>query len=141
MKFWEMGLLRIGSVVHVRTHINLSVLQGKERYLAYEKGGEMGVTHKAVVAPQEEEEILQSGQVKVEMIDTHGEKKEVSVGLESVMSLNAPTAYSRSALGHLVFEDSVTCNYSSGVMKVKLLECCSQLRPIIKKMDLASDTP
>ena len=53
-----MGLLRVGAQLHIRTNINLSVLRGRDKYLCYEEGGDLGLTHRAVVAPQEEGEVV-----------------------------------------------------------------------------------
>ena len=58
-----------------------------------------------------------------------------------MLALNCATAYKRSALGHLLFEDSVTCNYSSSFVKLKLVECCYLLQPLVCQMDFSSNTP
>ena len=135
------SFLKEGAHVQVRTQINLSVLQGPQQYLAYSEKGEKGITHKALVAKQTQNEIIESGQLKVKVSTIDGTEKEVNVSLDEVIALNAPTAYQKNALGHFLFQDSVTCNYCSKMVRVKLLECCYNLQPIISKMNFTQNTP
>jgi len=49
--FCQMPLLRAGAQLQVRTKVNMSCLQGDDQYLAYDPKGETGITHKAFIAP------------------------------------------------------------------------------------------
>ena len=61
-----MPLLPAGRQVQVKAKINLSVLEGEQNYLVYDKNGEDGITHRARIAGgQNEDEI--SGEDKIEV--------------------------------------------------------------------------
>lgn len=56
----ESPLLAKGQQVQITTTINLNCLLGDDKYLAYDPKGEMGITHKAFVCPnQTEEQIIE----------------------------------------------------------------------------------
>ena len=55
--------------------------------------------------------------------------------MSNVLYLNAPTVFKRNALGHLTFEDSVSCNYNSSFVKLKVIEISYKLHSIIAQMD------
>lgn len=57
--------------------------------------------------------------------------------MNELLSLNSPTVYKKNQLGHLLFEDSVTCNYTSSFVKLKIVECCYLLQPLISQMDFS----
>jgi hypothetical protein len=75
--------------------------------------------------------------VKVNILDTEGKNVKLEADLNEVLYLNSPTVYKRNQLGNLLFEDSVTCNYSSFFVKLKMVECCFLLQPLVLQMDFS----
>ncbi len=74
----------------------------------------------------------------VEVRDVNQQARIIGVPLANILYLNSPTIFKKNSLGHLIFEDSVTCNYNSAFLKLKLIEICRSLQPIIGKMDFKS---
>ena len=77
--------------------------------------------------------------VKVAVVDTKGELKEIECPLSELLYLNSPTVYKKNSLNCLIFEDSVTCNYRSKFVKLKIVECCYLLQPVVSKMNFAAN--
>lgn len=51
--------------------------------------------------------------------------------LDGLIELNTPTRFKKNVLGHTVFEDNVTANYDSLVMKLLLNKICFSLRDLL----------
>ena len=75
--------------------------------------------------------------MKVNVLSTDGKYVKLEADLNEVLYLNSRTVYKKNQLGHLLFEDSVTCNYSSSFVKLKIVECCYLLQPLVSQMDFS----
>lgn len=75
------------------------------------------------------------------VVDVKGQLVELELPLPELLYLNSPTVYKKNHQGALVFEDSVFCNYNSQFVKLKLVEICSLLQPIVSEMDFGLNDP
>lgn len=75
--------------------------------------------------------------LKVNVLDIEGKYVKMETDLNEVLYLNSATVYKKNQLGHLLFEDSVTCNYCSSFVKLKIVECCYRLQPLLSQMDFS----
>ena len=65
--------------------------------------------------------------------------REVTLQLRDVLELNQPHVFAEDILGNLVFEDGLKCDYRSVDTKLKLIEICFALAPLIGRLDFTQD--
>ena len=59
--------------------------------------------------------------------------------LIKVVELNSPTPFSV-VNSDYIFEDSVTCKYSSSFVKLKMYECLYRISHLIEKLDFTTNS-
>ena len=77
--------------------------------------------------------MIETGQVQVDIetvVKGENEQKmsRITVDVDNIIELNTPTNFKKNVLGHTIFEDNVSCNYDSSVMKLIMNKICFKLK-------------
>jgi hypothetical protein len=139
--FNTVGPFGTGRQLHIETTINMSVLEGDNKYLCYTPKGDKGITHKAFVSKgQDHEKIISTGRILVDVDNLEVGQSQIEVDLDSVVRLNCPTRFLKNVNGDYLFEDLVYCKYSSPIVRLKMAECLFAMEPFIAKMDFTNNS-
>lgn len=84
--------------------------------------------------------MLNSGKISVDVKNVDGGWSQLAVDLNATVRLNCPTKFIKNVNGDYLFEDLVTCKYSSPMVRLKMAECLFAIEPFICRMNFAENT-